>query len=75
VVRGWGQQAGRAGGDRGVRGGSIGVAYAFAADLALPGQRTRVLGAVGAAVGLGFTAGPALGALLSGAGMAGAGAG
>jgi predicted MFS family arabinose efflux permease len=56
----------------GACGGSIGVAHAFAADLAPPEERARVLGAVGASVGLGFVAGPALGALLADHGLAGA---
>lgn len=44
-------------------GGSIGVAQAFAADLAGPAGRTKAMGMVGAATGLAFTIGPALGAL------------
>lgn len=47
----------------GLCGGSIGVAQAFAADLAGPEGRTKALGRVGAAVGLAFTLGPALGSL------------
>lgn len=66
----------------GLCGGSIGVAQAFAADLAGPAGRTKAMGRVGAAIGLAFTIGPALGALaaplgftttaLIGAGLAGA---
>ena len=44
-------------------GASIAVAQAAAADLAGPGQRSRLFGLLGAAFGLGFVAGPALGAL------------
>lgn len=51
-------------------GGSIGVAQAFAADLAGPAGRTRAMGMVGAAIGLAFTIGPALGALASPLGFA-----
>jgi MFS transporter, DHA1 family, tetracycline resistance protein len=47
----------------GLCGGSIGVAQAFAAELAGPAGRTRAIGQVGAAIGLAFTVGPALGAL------------
>jgi MFS family permease len=47
----------------GLCGGSIGVAQAFAADLAGPTGRTKAMGMVGAAIGLAFTIGPALGAL------------
>jgi DHA1 family tetracycline resistance protein-like MFS transporter len=46
----------------GLCGGSIGVAQAFAADLAGPAGRTKMMGRVGASVGLAFTIGPALGA-------------
>lgn len=46
----------------GLCGGSIGVAQAFAADLTGPAGRTKVMGKVGAAIGLAFTIGPALGA-------------
>ena len=54
----------------GLCGGSIGVAQAFAADLAGPAGRTRAMGHVGAAIGLAFTIGPALGALASPLGFA-----
>lgn len=47
----------------GLCGGSIGVAQAFAADLAGPAGRTKAMGSIGAAIGLAFTIGPALGAL------------
>ncbi|OLF15518.1 MFS transporter [Actinophytocola xanthii] len=54
----------------GACGGSIGVAQAFAAELAGPAGRTRAMGHVGAAVGLAFTVGPALGALAAPLGFA-----
>lgn len=54
----------------GICGGSIGVAQAFAADLAGPAGRTKAMGMVGAAIGLAFTIGPALGSLASPLGFA-----
>jgi DHA1 family tetracycline resistance protein-like MFS transporter len=51
-------------------GGSIGVGQAFAVDLAGPAERTKALGRIGAAVGLAFVAGPALGAALAPLGFA-----
>ena len=54
----------------GLCGGSIGVAQAFAAELAGPAGRTRAMGKVGAAIGLAFTLGPALGALSAPLGFA-----
>ncbi len=54
----------------GLCGGSIAVAQAFAADLAGPAGRTRAMGLVGAAIGLAFTIGPALGALATPLGFA-----
>jgi DHA1 family tetracycline resistance protein-like MFS transporter len=54
----------------GLCGGSIGVAQAFAADLAGPGGRAAAMGRVGAAIGLAFTIGPALGALSAPLGFA-----
>ena len=47
----------------GVSGASISVAQAAVTDLAPPEQRARLLGLLGAAFGVGFVAGPALGAL------------
>jgi MFS transporter, DHA1 family, tetracycline resistance protein len=55
----------------GLCGGSIGVAQAFAADLAGPARRTQAMGRVGAAIGLAFTIGPALGALATPLGFVG----
>ena len=47
----------------GISGGSVSVAQAAVADIAPAEQRARLLGLVGAAFGVGFVAGPALGAL------------
>jgi multidrug resistance protein len=47
----------------GISGASISVAQASVTDLAPPSQRARLLGLLGAAFGVGFVAGPALGAL------------
>ncbi len=46
-------------------GGVIAVGQAYAVDLASPQRRTQALGLVGASVGLGFVAGPAIGAGLA----------
>ncbi len=50
----------------GLMAGNVGAAFAAAADLADDRTRARNMGLLGAAVGLGFIAGPALGALLVG---------
>ena len=50
----------------GLMAGNVGAAFAAAADLADDKTRARNMGLLGAAVGLGFIAGPALGALLIG---------
>lgn len=47
----------------GASGASVSVAQATVADLADPAQRPRLFGLLGAAFGLGFVAGPAIGAL------------
>ncbi|HUE58022.1 MAG TPA: MFS transporter [Acidimicrobiales bacterium] len=47
----------------GASGASVSVAQAAAADLAKPSERARLFGLLGAAFGVGFVAGPALGAL------------
>lgn len=47
----------------GISGGSISVAQAAATDVAPPDQRARLLGLLGAAFGVGFVVGPALGGL------------
>jgi multidrug resistance protein len=46
----------------GAAGASYSVAQAYVADITSPAQRTRGMGLVGAAFGLGFIAGPAIGA-------------
>jgi DHA1 family tetracycline resistance protein-like MFS transporter len=47
----------------GASGASVAVAQAAAGDLATPEQRPRLFGLLGAAFGVGFVAGPAIGAL------------
>lgn len=47
----------------GASGASVSVAQAAAADLAGPSDRARLFGLLGAAFGVGFVAGPALGSL------------
>lgn len=47
----------------GASGASVAVAQAAAADLAGPSDRSRLFGLLGAAFGIGFVAGPAIGAL------------
>ncbi len=47
----------------GASGASVSVAQASAADLAGPDQRARLFGLLGAAFGVGFVAGPAIGSL------------
>jgi multidrug resistance protein len=47
----------------GISGASVSVAQAAVTDLAEPSERPRLLGLLGAAFGLGFVAGPAIGAL------------
>jgi len=49
----------------GVTGGNISTAQAYIADVTPPEQRSRGMGLIGAAFGLGFICGPALGGLLS----------
>jgi DHA1 family tetracycline resistance protein-like MFS transporter len=45
----------------GLSGGSIGTAQAYMADITAPEERSRAMGLIGAAFGLGFVFGPALG--------------
>src|SRR3989442_6256343 len=45
----------------GFAGGNISVAQAYMADITTPAERSRGMGIVGAAFGIGFSAGPALG--------------
>ncbi len=47
----------------GISGASVSVAQASVTDLAPPAERPRLLGLLGAAFGVGFVAGPAIGAL------------
>lgn len=49
----------------GVTGGNISTAYAYIGDVVEPADRTAAFGMIGAAFGLGFVFGPALGGLLS----------
>src|ERR1700731_1772759 len=46
--------------------GNISAAFAYASDVSLPEKRAASLGMVGAAIGIGFTLGPAIGGLLAG---------
>lgn len=50
----------------GIMAGNIGVAHAYVADLVPPDRRAGAMGRVGAAAGLGFVVGPAIGGLLAG---------
>lgn len=52
----------------GISGASVSVAQAAVADVAAPEERARLLGLLGAAFGLGFVAGPAIGGLAALAG-------
>ncbi len=46
--------------------GNISAAFAYVADVTTPENRSRGMGAIGAAFGLGFIAGPAIGGILAG---------
>jgi MFS transporter, DHA1 family, tetracycline resistance protein len=48
----------------GIAAANLGVAFAYVADISPPEKRSANLGALGAAFGLGFVIGPALGAFL-----------
>ena len=50
----------------GISGGNISTAQAYISDVTTPQTRAKGMGLLGAAFGIGFSAGPALGALLSG---------
>lgn len=50
----------------GVTGGNISVAQAAMADSSAPEERSKVMGMIGAAFGLGFVLGPAMAGVLSG---------
>ncbi|HEV8380177.1 MAG TPA: MFS transporter [Gemmatimonadales bacterium] len=47
----------------GFAGGNISVAQAYMADISTPAERSRAMGIVGAAFGIGFSAGPGIGGL------------
>jgi DHA1 family tetracycline resistance protein-like MFS transporter len=49
----------------GIMGANVGVAQAYIADVTPPEERARGMGMIGAAFGLGFILGPALGGILS----------
>ncbi|TVR99684.1 MAG: MFS transporter [Rhodospirillales bacterium] len=51
----------------GAMAGNIGVAFAYVADVTRPEDRARGMGLIGAAFGLGFILGPAIGGILAGA--------
>lgn len=53
----------------GATGGNISVAFAYASDISSPEERTRVLGLVGGASGVGHIMGPAVAALLASFGL------
>ena len=46
--------------------GNLSAAFAYASDVSTPENRARALGTVGAAIGVGFMFGPAIGGLLAG---------
>jgi MFS transporter, DHA1 family, tetracycline resistance protein len=46
--------------------GNISAAFAYASDISAPENRARALGTVGAAIGIGFMLGPAIGGVLAG---------
>ncbi|HEY5101932.1 MAG TPA: MFS transporter [Steroidobacteraceae bacterium] len=46
--------------------GNIAAAFAYASDISTPAQRAKSMGMVGAAIGIGFMLGPAIGGLLAG---------
>ncbi len=50
----------------GAMAGNLAAAMAYGSDISRPEERARTLGAVGAAIGLGFMFGPLLGGLLAG---------
>ena len=53
----------------GLFGGSIAAAQAYIADVTHPTERAKYMGLLGAAIGLGFVFGPAIGAAFSGYGF------
>jgi MFS transporter, DHA1 family, tetracycline resistance protein len=46
--------------------GNLSAAMAYASDISQPADRTRTMGTVGAAIGIGFMLGPAIGGALAG---------
>ncbi|MGB0670188.1 MAG: MFS transporter [Rhodospirillales bacterium] len=50
----------------GLMAGNIATAFAYAADVSAPESRAKAMGTVGAAFGLGFIFGPAIGGILAG---------
>ena len=48
----------------GIMGGNISTAQSYVADVTTPGQRTKGMGLIGAAFGIGFVVGPALSTVL-----------
>jgi len=46
--------------------GNLSAAMAYASDISQPADRTRTMGTVGAAIGIGFMLGPAIGGVLAG---------
>jgi DHA1 family tetracycline resistance protein-like MFS transporter len=60
----WGLLASRILG--GFMAGNISAAFAYASDVSEPHKRAASLGLIGAAIGIGFTAGPAIGGVLAG---------
>jgi len=49
----------------GITGGNISIPQAYIADVTAPEQRSRAMGLIGAAFGLGFTFGPLIGGIMS----------
>ena len=50
----------------GISGGNISTAQAYIADITSPEERTKAMGLIGVAFGLGFILGPAIGGIMSG---------
>jgi MFS family permease len=55
----------------GFAGGNISVAQAYMADISTPAERSRAMGTIGAAFGMGFVVGPAIGGLAGSTVLAG----